>query len=113
MRPKLEVTGQTLEFFEFLLTSPFGVRAPDPIARRSNRLQIASGMSLMPAWARELSGFDYSTLADRALQQPLLRNYARTLRWAFGLPPFRALAEQRAGVTETVAKHSPVLAVAT
>lgn len=113
MRPKLEVTGQTLEFFEFLLTSPFGIRGPEPLARRSNRFQIASGMSLMPAWARELSGFDYSALADRTLQQPMLRSYARMLRWAFGTPPFRALAEERATASAVEAAVPPVLAAAT
>ena len=95
MRPKLEVTSQTREFFEFLLTGRSGSARLARLAAPCNRFQIAAGMSLMPAWARELSGFDHSTLADRALHEPLAADYARTLRWAFGTPPFRALAEQR------------------
>jgi uncharacterized protein (DUF2236 family) len=100
MRPKMAVTGQTREFFEFLLTSPFGVRLPGPLARRGNRFQIESGMGLMPRWAQELSGFAPSAQAYRTLHEPALRSYARTLRWAFGTPPFRALAEERVAASE-------------
>jgi uncharacterized protein (DUF2236 family) len=96
MRPKMAVTGQTREFFEFLLTSPFGVRLPGPLSRRGNRFQVESGMGLMPRWAQELSGFAPSPVAYKTLHEPALHAYARTLRWAFGTPPFRALAEQRA-----------------
>jgi uncharacterized protein (DUF2236 family) len=96
MRPVLEVTDQTRQFFEFLLSSPFGVRAPEVVARRGNRFQLASGMSLMPAWARELSGFGNHPVVQRAIADPSLHAYARTLRWAFATPPFRRLAEERA-----------------
>ena len=103
MRPKMAVTEQTREFFEFLLTSPFGVRLPGPLARRGNRFQIESGMGLMPRWAQELTGFAPSAARYRSVHEPALRTYARTLRWAFGTPPFRALAEQRVAVkTEDV-----------
>jgi uncharacterized protein (DUF2236 family) len=96
MRPNLAVTEQTREFFEFLLTSPFGMRLPGPLTRPGNRFQLASGMSLMPRWAQQLTGFESSALGRRALHEPSLRTYARMLRWAFGTPPFRALAEERA-----------------
>jgi uncharacterized protein (DUF2236 family) len=95
MRPKLTVNEQTREFFEFLLTAPFGVTLPGPLSRRMNRFQLESGMSLMPEWAQRLSGFEPSELARRTLHEPSLRAYARTLRWAFGTPPFRALADER------------------
>jgi uncharacterized protein (DUF2236 family) len=99
MRPKMAVTEQTREFFEFLLTSPFGMRLPGPLSRRGNRFQIESGMGLMPRWAQELSGFAPSPLAYKTLHEPALRTFARTLRWAFGTPPFRALAEERVAET--------------
>jgi uncharacterized protein (DUF2236 family) len=95
MRPKLMVTGQTLEFFEFLLTSPFGLQLPAPLARRGNRFQLEAGMGLMPRWARELSGFGVPGPVHRAVHEPALRAFARTLRWAFGTPPFRELADRR------------------
>ena len=100
MRPKLGVTEQTLEFFEFLVTSPFGVRLPGPLGRRGNRFQLEAGMGLMPRWAQELSGFAPSAAAYRTAHEPSLRTFARTLRWAFGTPPFRALADRRVGVQE-------------
>jgi len=105
MRPKLTVNEQTREFFEFLLTSPFGMQLPGPLARRANRFQIEAGMSLMPAWARRLTGFEHSAFEQRVFTEPSLHAYARVLRWAFGTPPFRALAEERvagsaAGVQE-------------
>jgi uncharacterized protein (DUF2236 family) len=103
MRPKLTVNEQTREFFEFLLTSPFGMRLPGPLARRGNRFQIESGMGLMPRWAQELSGFAPPAMAYRTLHEPALRAFARTLRWAFGTPPFRGLADQRVAMkTEDV-----------
>jgi hypothetical protein len=52
-------------------------------------------MSLMPTWARELSGFTHGAASQQILAEPLLHTYARTLRWAFGTPPFRALADER------------------
>ena len=96
MRPKLAVNEQTREFFEFLLSSPFGMRLPGPLARHGNRFQVESGMGLMPRWAQELTGFAPSAAAWRTLHEPSLRTFARSLRWAFGTPPFRALAEERA-----------------
>jgi uncharacterized protein (DUF2236 family) len=96
MRPNLGVNEQTREFFEFLLNAPFGVRLPGPAGRAMNRFQLESGMSLMPKWAQRLTGFEPGELARRALHEPSLRLYARMLRWAFGTPPFRALAEERA-----------------
>jgi uncharacterized protein (DUF2236 family) len=91
-RPHLAVTEQTLEFFDFLLHSPFGVRAPKPVARAANRFQLEAGMALMPGWAQRLSGFDAPL---PAVNDVVLRTYAPLLRWAFGTPPWRRLAEQR------------------
>jgi uncharacterized protein (DUF2236 family) len=102
MRPKLTVNEQTREFFEFLLTSPFGVRLPGPLSRPMNRFQLESGMSLMPRWAQRLTGFEPSELARRTLHEPSLHAFARTLRWAFGTPPFRALADERAAAARPV-----------
>src|SRR5205823_365002 len=70
IRPKLGVNEQTRTFFEFLLSSPFGVRVPGPLCRRANRFQIDSGMSLMPEWAQRLTGFHPSELRRRTLHEP-------------------------------------------
>ena len=58
--------------------------------------QAEAGMSLMPAWARRMAGFDSSAVARRFMHQPMLRTHARMLRWAFGTPDYKRLAEERA-----------------
>src|SRR5437763_9052368 len=45
MRGKLAVTAQTLEFFEFLMTMPFGVAVPDVLSRPVHGFQARAGMS--------------------------------------------------------------------
>jgi uncharacterized protein (DUF2236 family) len=96
MRPKLEVTDLTREFFDFLIDGPLGaLRLPGPLGRPVKRFQVESGMSLTPRWAQRMTGFDRPALEQRTLQASSMHAYARGLRWAFGTPPWRALAEQR------------------
>jgi uncharacterized protein (DUF2236 family) len=97
MRPRLGVNAQTLEFFDFLLDMPFGVRAPWPLSRPAHQLQAEAGMGLMPAWARRMSGFESTAFERRFVHAPMLHTYARVLRWAYGNdPPFARLARERA-----------------
>jgi uncharacterized protein (DUF2236 family) len=97
MRPKLAVNAQTHEFFEFLLTAPFLPTTPAPVDRALHRFVVHAGMSLAPAWARRLTGFDHPAVVQQALVEPYLRLDAHALRWAFGTPPHVALARGRAG----------------
>jgi uncharacterized protein (DUF2236 family) len=90
MRPQLAVTDQTRQFFDFLVAMPFG--PPGPFGR----FQVEAGISLMPAWARRITGFETSGLVHRALHDPALRTSARTIRWAFGTPEYARLALERA-----------------
>jgi uncharacterized protein (DUF2236 family) len=109
MAPKLGVNAQTQEFFEFLLTMPFGVPRLGPLSRPAHRFQAQVGMGLMPGWARRLSGFDSPALERRLLHAPLLRAYARSLRWAYGgPPPFAALAHERVAAAAAVDHPEPV-----
>ena len=56
-------------------------------------------MSLMPGWARRMTGFDTpGRRAGASCTTPSLHAYARTLRWAFGTPEYRRLAEERAAL---------------
>jgi len=97
MRPKLAVTQQTLEFFDFLMTMPFGMPAPGPLSRPAHQFQAEAGMSLMPPWARRMTGFDAPGIALALVHSPALHAYARMVRWAFGKPAYVRLAEERAG----------------
>jgi uncharacterized protein (DUF2236 family) len=96
MRPKLSVNHQTLQFFEFLMTMPFGMPMPGPLSRPVHRFQIEAGMSLMPDWARDLTGFDPPELARRVVHHRVLGAYARLSRWAVAEPPWVTLARERA-----------------
>jgi uncharacterized protein (DUF2236 family) len=96
MRPKLEVNELTHEFFDFLIRGPLGaLRPPDPLGIPVKRFQVAAGMSLAPRWAQEMAGFDRPEIVQRLLHAPAMQAYARALRWAFGTPPWRRLAEER------------------
>lgn len=95
MRPQMAVNEQTRQFFEFLLESPLGAKGPAPLARQINRFDVHAGMSVMPEWARQLAGFDHSPRFQRLAVEPYLRTVSRSLRWAFGVPPCRAMAEAR------------------
>ena len=99
MRPKLQVTDMLREFFDFLIDGPLGaLTPPGPLARPTKLFQVASGMSLAPRWAQEMTGFDRNELAQRTLQGSSMQTYARLLRWSFGTPPWRTLADERLGV---------------
>jgi uncharacterized protein (DUF2236 family) len=106
MRPKLGVNAQTLEFFEFMMEMPFGAPVLGPLARPLHQFQAELGMSLMPSWARRMTGFDTPAIARRVAHEPTLYSYARAVRWAFGTPAYRRLAEDRAAGVATEA-HEP------
>jgi uncharacterized protein (DUF2236 family) len=105
MRPLLSVNAQTREFLDFLMISPFLPDLPETIDRQLHRFAIFAGMSLAPPWARELIGYDRPPALTRALTGPLLRLDAHRLRWAFGEPPYAAMARERAAgvIRESVA----------
>ncbi|WP_207946554.1 oxygenase MpaB family protein [Actinomadura sp. 7K507] len=96
MRPKLTVNDQTRAFFEFGKTGPFLPRALRPLGRPLHSYDMHAGMALMPAWAQELTGYRHHRLLDTLIFEPHARLDARLMRWAFGMPPFRAMAEARA-----------------
>lgn len=105
MRPKLEVNALTREFFEFLIGGPLGaLRLPGPLGRAAKRFQVESGMSLMPRWAQEMTGFDRPEIAQRTLHASSMHAYARALRWAVGTPPWRRLADERVALAAPLAE---------
>jgi uncharacterized protein (DUF2236 family) len=112
MRPKLGVNDQTLQFFDFLMTMPFGMPVPTQLSRAAHRFQVEAAMGLTPEWARQLTGFDAPRLVWLAVHRQALQSYARTVRWAFGTPPYAALARGRAAAAEGSAGAAPAEAVA-
>lgn len=94
MRPQLGVTEQTREFFEFLLESP-EASLPGPLRRPGNLFDLHAQLSLLPRWARDLTGYGHPDRAQRALFAPHLNRVARLLRWSLGEAPFAAMARDR------------------
>jgi uncharacterized protein (DUF2236 family) len=113
MRPKLEVTDLLREFLDFLVDGPLGaLTPPGPLARPSKRFQVASGMSMAPRWAQEMTGFDRPEIAQRLLHANSMRSYSRLLRWSFGTPPWRALADERVGAEKAGLPSPPPIPTA-
>jgi uncharacterized protein (DUF2236 family) len=96
MRPKMAVNEQTREFLGFLLTAPFLPNMPEVMDRAAHVYLVHAGMSLAPDWARHLTGFHHPPLLQRVLFEPYLRLNARSLQWAFGVPPHVSMAHRRA-----------------
>ncbi|MGZ4757826.1 MAG: oxygenase MpaB family protein [Acidimicrobiales bacterium] len=99
MRPQLMVTEQRLSFLEFATGPRDGPHRVNGLERVQHRLNAVSSMVLMPAWARRLSGLDHSALARRLWFDPTIRFNVNLIRSAYGMPPWRRLAEARVAGT--------------
>ena len=96
MRPELAVTEQTREFFDFLVDSDDPLSMPGPLRRPSNLFQLHASLSLLPGLGARADRLRPPAAVRRRVYEPHLRQTARTLRWAFGTPPFAAMAAERA-----------------
>ncbi len=95
MRPLLTVNEQTLSFIEFATGPREGTYRVNGVQRFQHRLNAVSSMVLMPEWARRLSGLDHSTLSRRLWFDPTIRFNVDLITSAYGVPPWRRLAEDR------------------
>lgn len=104
MRPQLAVTEQTLEFFEFMMTTkvlPKGT--PPSLDRVLHAFFLYAGMSIAPDWARRMTGFHEPSRLQRLMIAPYLRSDSTLTRWSFGEPAFVTQAKARAvGATAPV-----------
>jgi len=95
MRPQLAVNEQTVEFLDFLTGSVEGAGKVNAFEQLVRRLSLHASMRLMPEWAQRLTGLYHSDLAQQLYFEPTTRLNAALLRWAFGVPAYRALADAR------------------
>jgi uncharacterized protein (DUF2236 family) len=107
MRPQLAVNEQTVEFIEFLTGAVEGAGKVNGFEQVLRRLSLHASMSLMPEWAQRLTGLQHSELAQRLYFDPTTRLNAGLLRWAFGVPPYRVLADARVAATAPVEPMAP------
>ena len=96
VRPSLAVNEQTREFIRFLAE---GAVDGEPSAReRFERwMGVRGSMTLMPDWARELTGLDHGAPGADLLSRRLERIKADLVRWAYPSPPCYEMAMARAG----------------
>jgi uncharacterized protein (DUF2236 family) len=95
MRPLLAVNDQTVDFMAFLAG-----RAPEQPGGRRERLDrwigIRASMSLMPEWARRMTGTQAPELVRRLVLAPSNRAKAKLVRWAYPELPCKRMALARA-----------------
>lgn len=81
--------------------------APSPIERLDRRSSVAASMTLMPEWARRMTGTRHSQTMDRLVLGPLNQLRAQLIRWAYPEPPCVAMARARvAAESETGAAEA-------
>jgi len=101
MRPKLAVTKQTVEFIDFLGGVTGGPDSATGLDRFNRRGGLHASMSLMPEWAQRMTGLHHHPLAQRLYFDPSTRMTSGLLRWAFGTPVYRQLADARVSGVST------------
>jgi uncharacterized protein (DUF2236 family) len=95
MRPVLAMNDQTCEFLAFLA----GRVGDAPVGRRERLdrwVGIRASMSLMPEWARRMTGTYQPELLTRLWLAPSDRLKARMVRWAYPELPCKRMALARA-----------------
>jgi uncharacterized protein (DUF2236 family) len=95
MRPRMEMNEQTRSFLDFLAG-----RSPELRLGRRERFDrwvaIRASMSLMPEWARSLTGTWQPALVERVWLGPSDRLKASLVRWACPELPCKRMALARA-----------------
>jgi uncharacterized protein (DUF2236 family) len=95
MRPHMQVNDQTRSFIAFL--SGRGPEIPTGRLERFDRfVSLHSSMSLMPEWARELTGTNAPAFVRHSVLHARNHARARLVRWAYPELPCKRLALARA-----------------
>jgi uncharacterized protein (DUF2236 family) len=96
MRPLMGVNEQTREFIAFLVGDVEGDMHATPRQQLERRMGLAASMSLMPRWARQLTGTYQPPVVRNLYLDPMSRLQARLTRWAYPELPCARLALARA-----------------
>lgn len=95
MRPLMSMNEQTRNFLSFLAGTSDDLETSRR-ERLDRWLSIRASMSLMPEWARKLTGTHQPDFAVRLALAPTDRLRARLVRWAYPEPPCKRMALARA-----------------
>lgn len=96
MRPRLAMNAQTVEFLGFVEGRVDQLEPVTRLERLDRWVGVRGSMSLMPEWARRMTGTWQSPALDRFFHAPTNRLKARLVRWAYPSPPCVAMAHERA-----------------
>jgi uncharacterized protein (DUF2236 family) len=96
MRPLMSMNEQTRSFIGFLTGDSDGEFRGTSRQQLDARLGLAGSMTLMPAWARQLTGTYLPAPIERLYLQPRARLETALIRWAYPELPCRAMATARA-----------------
>jgi uncharacterized protein (DUF2236 family) len=95
MRPLLAMNEQTRSFINFLAGDTEGELRATDLQQVQRRHDLAASMTLMPPWARQLSGTYMPSLVQRLYLAPRGRLQVNIVRWAYPELPCRQLALER------------------
>jgi uncharacterized protein (DUF2236 family) len=87
---------QTRQFVDFLAGDSDAEFRASPRQQLEHRLGLAASMSLMPTWARHLTGTYQPAIVRRAYLEPHARLQANLVRWAVPEPACKTMATRRA-----------------
>ncbi len=96
MRPLMSMNEQTRSFIGFLVGDSDGEFRGTPRQQLEARLGLAASMTLMPKWARHLTGTYLPAAVQRLYLEPSLRLQTSLVRWAYPELACKALATARA-----------------
>ena len=96
----MAVNAQTQSFLDFLAGKTGDEHEASGREQFERRLALRASLSLMPEWARRLTGFHHADVVQRAVIDPYNALHGAAVRWAFPTLPARDLALAR------VAGHS-------
>lgn len=96
MRPFMSFNEQTREFVDYLAGDAGELYQGSPREQLERRLGIAASMSLMPKWARHLTGTYQPALVERLVLEPRARLEVAMIRWAIPSLVCKEMATARA-----------------
>jgi uncharacterized protein (DUF2236 family) len=94
MRPLMAFNDQTRQFADFLLGTSGDV-ATTRRQRFESWMGLHGAMTMMPDWARKMTGTYHSRFVERFVFQPNEKLKSRIVRWAVGEMPCKTMALAR------------------
>lgn len=111
MRPLMAYNDQTRQFADFLLGTSGDV-ATTRRQRIESWLGLHGAMTLMPIWARKMTGTCHSRITEHVLFRPNEKLKGKLVRWAVGEMPCKSIALTRFSSTELASTtHAAVSSV--